>query len=29
MHAVFWGTHLAALCAIKVCKRMTKQFGLT
>jgi DNA-binding MarR family transcriptional regulator len=29
MHAVFWGTHRAALCAIKVAKRMTTQFGLT
>ncbi|MDB4995663.1 MAG: MarR family, partial [Myxococcaceae bacterium] len=29
MHGVFWGTHRAALCAIKVCKRMTTQFGLT
>ena len=29
MHGVFWGTHRAALCAIKVAKRMTNQFGLT
>jgi DNA-binding MarR family transcriptional regulator len=29
MHGVFWGTHRAALCAIKVCRRMTTQFGLT
>jgi DNA-binding MarR family transcriptional regulator len=29
MHGVFWGTHRAALCAIKVAKRMTTQFGLT
>ena len=29
MHGVFWGTHRAALCAVKVCRRMTPQFGLT
>jgi DNA-binding MarR family transcriptional regulator len=29
MHGVWWGTHRASLCAIKLGKVMTKPFGLT